>query len=76
MAKKLIDNFAGSKWVGPKTTLTPQDKTGTPEDFEKLYDRRAPRRAEAPSPRPKLKAIESSNMADRLAEHGLSEEVG
>ena len=73
MAKKLVDNFAGSKYVGPMVKLTPQDKTGTPEDFEALYEKRnAPRRAIA-EPRPKLKAIENSSLEDRLSEYGIGD---
>lgn len=76
MAKKLVDNFAGSKWVGPMAKLTPQDKSGTPEDFEKIYDKRhAPRRDSVMGPAPKLKAIENTSLADRLSEYGLNEEV-
>lgn len=75
MAKKLVDNFKDSKWVGPKVTLTPADKTGTPESFEALYEKRnAPSRRLA-EPQPKLRPIENDSMADRLDEYGLNEEV-
>lgn len=71
MPKNLTDNFKNSKWVGTTVKLSPTDKTGSPEDFEKLYDRRRAPRQSPMAPRPKLKEIESTSLQDRLAEFGL-----
>jgi len=73
MAKKLVDNFADSKWVGATVKLTPNDKVGSPEDFEKLYERRQERRAASREPSPKLKPIEHSNMSELLERVGLGD---
>ena len=73
MAKKLVDNFAGSKWVGPTAKLTPTDLAKSPEDFEKLYDKRHASPRPSAEPRPKLKEIENISLQDRLSEYGLGE---
>jgi hypothetical protein len=68
-----MDNFKNHKWAGTTVKLTPQDKTGTPEDFEGLYERRQKPRRATTSPQPKLKAIENPSLEDRMAEFGLSD---
>jgi hypothetical protein len=74
MAKNLSDNFENSRYVGTRVKLTPNDKTGTPEDFEKLFERRrAPKQAPA-TPRPKMREIEHTNMAERLEEYGIGQD--
>ena len=76
MAKNIIDNIKDGRYVGPTVKLTPNDKTGTPDSFEKLYERRekqARRVQPATAPPPKLNELDNPSLADRMETLGISE---